>query len=231
MRLTAAARIPTLTRLLVPTTVAATLLAPAAGPRAVADQVPTAAARGTAAGQVPALGTRLKVGPLRGCDTWRGTIAGTSRRYVFAYTVRGRCYGKRIRLRFRQSFKGRKYWGSGRVFGRKVHYSGRIAESRYRRTRLTVAGRNLSRYGDGAWNIATTYDHSSLAGFSLGDVSFYCIHTALGANGRWAVRMFTMPIGASHYHNTPTRRQRRGLPFALCATLLQAGDNLLPTNR
>lgn len=164
----------------------------------------------------------MNSGPVRGCASWRDTGSDTRRQGVYAYTIRARCHGKRIRLRFRQSAFASKYWGSGRVFGRNVRFSGRLADGDYRPARLTLSSRNLTRYGDGTWH---THE---VAGFSLGRTSFYCVKVDPDGRGRWAVDISTMPVGASHYHNRPTRAQRRGLPFGLCVTLLTAGESQLP---
>lgn len=173
----------------------------------------------------PTVRKKLYAGPVKGCRGWKGTIESTHSLGEFAYRLGGHCYGKPLRLRFRQGWNGLGYQGTGRVLGRKVRYSGSLDDSSTHRVRLTLGSRALTTYGDGAW-----HSGSHLAGFSLGQTSFYCIREDSDGRGRWSVRMATMSIGGTHYHGTPTRSQRRGLPFALCVTLLQTSENLLPTN-
>ncbi len=168
---------------------------------------------------------KLNTGPVTGCRRWEGTIADTRTVNEFAYRIRARCHGEPLRLHFRQSFNTLRYRGSGRLQGHTVRYSGSLDDSTTEPVKLRLGSRHLGRYGDGSW-----HSGSSHAGFSLGRTSFYCIREDLDGRRRWSVRMATMSMGGSHYHGAPTRSERRGLPFLLCATLLQTSENLLPTN-
>jgi hypothetical protein len=178
---------------------------------------------------VPTKKVPLLVGvKVEGCRSFRQTIADTNTS-AFAFTLKADCFhGKRLALTYRQvGWAGGKirFRARGTAFGHRIRLSERVAGDRIR---VTVNHSSISSAGEG-----TVVDHSnpyrSYAYYTLGRVSFQC--TRWGGNWQdWSLQLYTKGLHESHYHGTPTRAQRQGLPWAVCAAMLTASDNKLPTN-
>lgn len=164
---------------------------------------------------------------VKGCRSFRQTIADTPSE-AFAFTVKAHCFsGKRLNLRYKQAAGpgDTRFWGRGRAFGHRVRLSGPV-DSLYINVR--VDGKDISRAGEGTLVSDQGLDHSK-AWFTLGRTGYQCSRTG-GSWQDWSLSLLTRGLQDSHYHGTASKAQRRGLPWALCAAMLTASENHLPTN-